>query len=71
MADPQTAAEWQEAVDIAHAFVEIESARAYGLITGGPKIDVQRCLDLLGRGVGLGYRPSPGATERLLQELSC
>lgn len=55
--DPQTPAEWQECVDFAHAFLLIESAREYGLITGGPVIDTARCETMLARGKALGYEP--------------
>lgn len=70
MADPVTAEEWQAAVDAAQGLMLLESARAYGLVTGGPDVDVQRCLTILSRGIARGFAPSPDAADRLLQELS-
>lgn len=57
--DPQTAAEWQEAVDAANFFLIVDSCRQYGLITGGPDVDQERCSDILTRGAALGYQPAP------------
>lgn len=33
--EPETAEEWQEAVDVAELYLLLESARQYGLIEGG------------------------------------
>jgi hypothetical protein len=55
--DPTNAAEWQEAVDHAHFFLLLDSARQFGLITGGPAIDVERCEEILEKGAALGYTP--------------
>lgn len=63
-ADPTTLEEWQNAVNAAQALLAIESARAYGLITGGPAANVDRCEDLLDRGRSLGIVPSADAVER-------
>ena len=45
--DPQTPEEWQTAATMAHLLLTIESARMYGLIEGGPKVDLQRCEQIL------------------------
>lgn len=50
MRDPQTPAEWQEAVNSAEACLLLESARLYGLVVGGPTVDVARCDAILTRG---------------------
>ena len=55
--DPQTPKEWQEAVDMAYFLLLIDSARQYGLITGGPEIDWHHCVDIVERGEKLGYKP--------------
>ncbi len=52
MIDPSTPAEWQ---------------RAYGLVAGGPEIDVDRCDEILRRGAGLGFTPRPA--DEVAQEL--
>jgi len=62
--DPETAAEWQEAVDAARFFLLPDSAIQYGLVTG-PKVDADRCQGLLDRGRALGF--SPAGDEELLK----
>ncbi len=61
---PKTDAEWQEAVDGAEACLALDSARQYGLITGGPKINAARCDKILAMGRARGVRPAPDAIER-------
>jgi hypothetical protein len=56
--DPETPDEWQEAVNAAEFLTGLDSARQYGLITGGPRIDLQRCEEILRRGETLGYTPA-------------
>lgn len=48
--EPQTDAEWQDAVNAAEACLLLESARRYGLVTGGPGVDVDRCEHILAGG---------------------
>lgn len=64
MTDPSTHAEWQEAVNLSDLLLRIESARAYGLVTGGPEVDAERCEDLISRGARLGVRPCWSEAER-------
>jgi len=66
--DPQTPEQWQEAVDQAHVLLLVVVARQYGLITGGPEVDVDRCQDIIERGAALGITPSPDAVEKYLQK---
>ncbi len=47
--DPKTPAEWRVAAAFAQACLAIDSARQYGLITGGPGVNVGRCLEVLER----------------------
>lgn len=54
--DPETPEEWQAAVDMAHFYLCLDAARRYGLISGGPEIDVDRCEDILERGQARGVR---------------
>jgi len=49
MREPQTDREWREAATLAEVLLDLDSARAYGLISGGPPVDVDRCVDLLKR----------------------
>jgi hypothetical protein len=64
--DPQTPAEWQEAVDLATFYLALDSARKYGFVTGGPEVNVERTELVLNRGRELGFVPSSDAIERCL-----
>jgi len=64
--DPTAPQEWQEAVDSARVMLALASARFYGLVEGGPTVDVTRCEEILARGAALGYLPAPDAVERYI-----
>ena len=64
--EPSSAAEWQEAVDLADVLLRVDSAEQYGLITG-PRVDVERCERILDAGKSLGYTPRPDAITRFFQ----
>jgi hypothetical protein len=64
--NPRTPAEWQEAVDAAEGAIALDSARKYGLVTGGPEVNVERAADLLAKGRARGIRPRPDAIERFI-----
>lgn len=55
---PVTPSEWQEAVDLSEFYLILDSAVKYGLITGGPVINQERCVALLKRGLIKGYTPA-------------
>jgi hypothetical protein len=55
---PRSKRQWQVAVDTVDACLAIDAARLYGLITGGPKIDVDRCVMILEFGKKKGIVPS-------------
>ena len=55
--DPTTPEEWQMAVNLAHFFLCIDSARQDGLIEGGDVFDILRCEDVLARGKAMGIVP--------------
>lgn len=57
MLNPRTPKEWQDAVDAAYLLLQIDSARQYGLITGGPLIDTVRCRWTLLEGAKQGVAP--------------
>ena len=69
MKEPKTPAEWQEVVDLAEACLLIDSARQYGLITGGPDIHVDRCVTLLARGRKRGIAPNGDGVEAAIAVL--
>jgi len=62
--DPETPDEWQSAVDAADFCLLISAACQYGLITGAPRINVERCQELLERGAELAYFPTPPDRRR-------
>jgi hypothetical protein len=68
--EPETPEQWQWAVDAAHCLMLIESAKAYGLVTGGPTTKEARCIDILERGAALGYTPKddPDLLKAILTE---
>ena len=50
--------EWQEAVDLANFYLLLDSCRQYGSVTGGPKINVDRCVEIIQEGKKRGISPS-------------
>ena len=68
--DPKTKAEWQVACDAAHAMLALDSARKYGLVTGGPEADLDRCRAILARGKDGGVYPNGESIEALVCELT-
>jgi hypothetical protein len=66
---PNTAKEWQDAVDAAYVLISIDAARQYGLITGGPKANVDRCIEIPALGKRKGFSPSVDAVERVMGNL--
>lgn len=67
--DPTTPDEWQEAVNLAEAMLLLDSARQYGLVTGGPEVLVDRCVQVMAAGAARGYRPRGDAVDHLLVEI--
>lgn len=63
---PRGKAQWQEAVNLAKAALVVDSARQYGLITGGPEVNVDRCMDFLAVGKGRGFLPDEAEVDRIL-----
>jgi hypothetical protein len=64
---PQTPAEWQEAVNQAHFWLLVDSARQYGLITGGPEVNLNRCEEILEKGKAQGIEPDPAGVEEIIK----
>lgn len=67
---PVTDEQWQDAVDASHALLTLEAAHLYGLVTGGPEVNVQRCVEILEDGRERGIRPSADAVKRLVFEIN-
>src|SRR6267143_6720679 len=58
MQDPQTPAEWQEAVNLARFLLDLEDCKSYGLLAGGTTTKIARCEELVKRGKDLGFHPA-------------
>lgn len=58
-ARPKTSEDWQEAVNSAALLLAIDSCRQYGLITGGPEINAERCCRMIQRGRERGVVAAP------------
>lgn len=69
MKEPETPAEWEDAVAWAEACLLLDSARQYGLVTGGPGVDVDRCVAVLEQGRSRGYSPTKAAVDLRIQAL--
>ena len=67
--NPSTPEDWQDAIDAAEGALTLHSARHYGLVTGGPTVHVERCVEILREGEARGIRPSHDAVERFVAEL--
>ena len=63
---PETPEQWQLAVNLAEACLLFESARQYGLITGGPIVDVPRCGEILDEGQRRGITPTVTGVEQAI-----
>ena len=67
--EPETPEQWQEAVNLAEFYLLLDSARQYGLLEGGPSLDIERCEELLQRGKQQGFQPqSAGELAALLAQ---
>lgn len=64
--EPETSERWQKAVNLAEFYLLLESARQYGLIEGGPSMDIERCEELLHRGKQPGVQPQSAGELALL-----
>lgn len=69
--DPTTLEEWQNAVDAADALLKLDAARIYGLVSGGPEVDTERCWEIVHRAAEIhGLEPAEDAVERLVAALT-
>jgi hypothetical protein len=64
--EPSTPQEWQEAVDAAELLLLIDAARQYGIITGGPPVNVARACEIKLKGLSMGIRPAPDLVQKAL-----
>lgn len=68
--EPETQAEWQEAVNVSKVMLLVHDARLYGLIRGGPSVDVERCQAMINGGQQRGIRPQPEEVDRFIVEMA-
>lgn len=70
--DPISPDEWQDAVDHAHFYLALDAAQKYGLVTvtGGPNINIDRCIELLEGGAARGFTPRADAIERGVKQIN-
>jgi len=66
MRNPRTKSEWQEAADAAQGALALDSARMYGLVIGGPKVNQERCIEILEKANARRVVPSPNAVQRFV-----
>jgi len=67
MNNPKTPEEWQEAVNAAAAARAVADCKLYGVIDGGPRINVARCDQILEQGRKRGIMPSRPITELAIE----
>jgi hypothetical protein len=65
--NPKTPEEWQEAVNAAAAARAVADCKLYGVIDGGPRINVARCDQILEQGRKRGIMPSRPITELAIE----
>jgi hypothetical protein len=61
---PATDEEWQSLVDECEGAIALDAAQKYGLVTGGPEVNVERCLAYLKLGAKRGFHPRADAPQR-------
>lgn len=69
MINPRTKVQWQEAVDAANGALALLAARIYGLVSGGPEINEDRCLEILKKGKRRGVFPRQNSIENFVRSL--
>jgi hypothetical protein len=70
MRQPQTPTQWQEAVDAAHAAISLDACRQYGLVTGGPEINMERCEQIIEQGRARGFVPTEDAIPNFVDAIN-
>lgn len=65
---PRSRAEWINASNLAYTLLCIDSARQYGLIEGGPQVNVEQCELIVERAKMRGIKPL--FDHRLIEELT-
>lgn len=66
--EPQTAEEWQKAVDSAQAMIALAIASDFRFITGLPTIHPERCWEILHKGYLHGFVPADKGVLESMRE---
>jgi hypothetical protein len=67
---PRTPGEWQDAADLAEAALLVDSARTYGIITGGPAVDAARAASLLEQARRRGVLPRKPSVTAIIRAMA-
>ncbi|MGH9942458.1 MAG: hypothetical protein ACRD9R_08895 [Pyrinomonadaceae bacterium] len=67
---PRTPEQWQEAADAAEVLLLVDAARQYGLVRGGPTVDVARCEEILAGGRQRGVLPRRAVVENFILDMA-
>ena len=74
VADPETPDQWRHVATMAAALLRIDACRQYGLITGGPIVNVNRCEALIAgarkRGIRITADAIDAAVLAIVRELA-
>lgn len=67
--NPITDEEWRFAVTYARGALLLHAAQSYGLVTGGPAVNVDRCAEIIELGRSHGVEATDDDATRLILEL--
>jgi len=68
--NPRTVEKGQEAADVAQWALALDSARQFGLVEGGPKVNVERCEEILNLAEKRGIRPHKDAVACIMRGMA-
>lgn len=64
--NPETSQEWQDVMDIADAAIRLDAARKYGLVKGGPKVNLKRCQEIVELAKSRGHCVGPNSIQKFI-----
>ena len=68
--DPKSIREWREAATLAEVMLSLQSARAYGFVSGGPDVDTARCESILRQAKARGIVPRADEIDAAIRSLA-
>lgn len=69
MKDPKTPKELRSAAAMATACLLLDSARRYSLVKGGPKVNVDRCFEIIARAKKADCSPTKAEEDAAIRSL--